>query len=600
MACNPDQIKLAVFEQTKLITDFTYEKINQSNSTILGKIPDGGVVENDDNNDSIIYGWGEQAPVSYRTVDYDNKPLVEGQMTGRYPNTALSAPFTVDINDIPDNACHGQTEIDFSQGFRRRGFLDREFSAKTPVKCVRELDRFTRRQAADYFNGMRDSFANFGKTNFEDDLINLTIRYGEANASVTGTELNVTTGGWESPPLYRITIDFLQEYRDYVMVVKRGLGQDVPDDWMLEIEIPRRDWIDAVREDQIQRNGTGNGVVYNTELFKDDEGPLRGRSFATYGGIKAYFREDPIRGYFKPKGDGTYNFVRVKQFINSDAEVGGIVLTANQQYRRDSIVVDGVTYPMVTLIPHIDKTSFTRFGKKKPLKPVGEENVGVNYEVKVIDGAYIDCNEMNDKFRLVARHEYRFRAKYPELSGWIAYRNSQRVGYTLSVTPRAASIAGDVTAFEEIYREQDIDSCTQAECAQCDQVVDSQNLQCIDPEDATAGILALTPSGEITSPTTTADPTTVRLAVTRTGGLGSVVTVAYATADGTATAGSDYTAASGTLTWEIGDNTPKFIEVALLAAATDAQTLTVTISSPTNATIAASQNVANITIDKLS
>lgn len=605
MACNADQIKLAVFEQTKLITDFTDIKIQNSDKFILNMIPDGGVVENDDNNDSIIYGWAEQAPVAYRSADYSNKPLIEGEMTGRQPNTNLSAPFTVDINDIPDNACHGQTEIDFAQGFRRRGYEDRKFDAKTPVKCVADLERFTRKQAKDYFDGMQMQFANFGMENFAADLINMSILNGEANASVTTANgITLTSGGWEAVPAYRISIFALQEYREEIMMIKRGLGQEVSDDWVLPIEIPFLDWVDAVRQDQIQRNGNSAQIQYPVPLFEDTEGNLRKRKSHTYGGIKAYFNEHPVRGYFKPKGDGTYAFVRVHQFINAPAEsysggVGGLIMVKNDQYRKDTIVVGGVAYPMITLIPHIDPTSFTRFGKRKPLKPVGEDNVGVNYDVKVIDGAYIDCNEMNDKFRLIARHRYRFRSKYPELSGWIAYRHAQQIGYTITPNVRGALVPGDVNSAPEGYRAQDIDFCAQAECAECDQVVGGDNLQCVDPEDATASVLALTPSGDVTVPTTAADPATVTLYVTRTGGLGNVTTVAYATANGTASSGSDYTAASGTLTWEAGDNTPKAIEVELLTGATDGQTFTVTISSPTNATIAASQNVATVTQDVL-
>ena len=41
------------------------------------------------------------------------------------------------------------------------------------------------------------------------------------------------------------------------------------------------------------------------------------------------------------------------------------------------------------------------------------------------------------------------------------------------------------------------------------------------------------------------------------------VSVQYATSDGTATAGSDYTAASGTLNWADGDGADKFFMVTL-------------------------------------
>jgi Calx-beta domain len=49
--------------------------------------------------------------------------------------------------------------------------------------------------------------------------------------------------------------------------------------------------------------------------------------------------------------------------------------------------------------------------------------------------------------------------------------------------------------------------------------------------------------------------------VQRTGGVGGAVSVDYATSDGTATAGSDYAAASGTLNWAAGDSADKTFTV---------------------------------------
>ena len=65
------------------------------------------------------------------------------------------------------------------------------------------------------------------------------------------------------------------------------------------------------------------------------------------------------------------------------------------------------------------------------------------------------------------------------------------------------------------------------------------------------------------------------------------VTVRYATADGTATAGADYEAASGTLTFAAGE-TEKTVSVAALADGTaeSAETLTLTLTDPSGATLA--------------
>ena len=80
---------------------------------------------------------------------------------------------------------------------------------------------------------------------------------------------------------------------------------------------------------------------------------------------------------------------------------------------------------------------------------------------------------------------------------------------------------------------------------------------------------------------------TTNLTVTLSAASGKDVTVDYATSDGTATAGSDYTATSGTLTISAGDTTGT-IGITVLADNLDedlAETLTVTLSNATNATI---------------
>ena len=75
-------------------------------------------------------------------------------------------------------------------------------------------------------------------------------------------------------------------------------------------------------------------------------------------------------------------------------------------------------------------------------------------------------------------------------------------------------------------------------------------------------------------------------AVTLSRGAAAPVTVAYATADGTATAGADYTATSGTLTFDPGE-TAKTVPVPVLDDAHDdtEETLTLTLSNATGARI---------------
>jgi hypothetical protein len=90
--------------------------------------------------------------------------------------------------------------------------------------------------------------------------------------------------------------------------------------------------------------------------------------------------------------------------------------------------------------------------------------------------------------------------------------------------------------------------------------------------------------------------------VTLSADAGQTTTVNYATASGTALAGSDYTATTGTLSFEPGDRT-KTIAVPVLSDSLveSTETFTLTLSGPTNGTIGAGAGTATATItDSLS
>ena len=96
----------------------------------------------------------------------------------------------------------------------------------------------------------------------------------------------------------------------------------------------------------------------------------------------------------------------------------------------------------------------------------------------------------------------------------------------------------------------------------------------------TPGTLALSAG----SNTVTQSTGSATLTVTRSGGSSGAASVSYATADGTAIAGSNYTAANGTLTWGDGDAADKTIAVTLSAVAfTGAKNFTIDLSSAAGA-----------------
>ena len=76
--------------------------------------------------------------------------------------------------------------------------------------------------------------------------------------------------------------------------------------------------------------------------------------------------------------------------------------------------------------------------------------------------------------------------------------------------------------------------------------------------------------------------------------------VSYATADGTATAGSDYVTASSTLTWAAGDTSSKTISITVNGDTTvePDETFYVNLTSPTNATVSKGQGAGTIQNDE--
>lgn len=88
------------------------------------------------------------------------------------------------------------------------------------------------------------------------------------------------------------------------------------------------------------------------------------------------------------------------------------------------------------------------------------------------------------------------------------------------------------------------------------------------------------------------------ITVARTGGNAGTVSVNYATSNGTATAGSDYIASSGTLTFADNETSKTFL-IPLLddIAIENAETVTLTLSDPTGGATLANPSIATLTIN---
>jgi endoglucanase len=92
---------------------------------------------------------------------------------------------------------------------------------------------------------------------------------------------------------------------------------------------------------------------------------------------------------------------------------------------------------------------------------------------------------------------------------------------------------------------------------------------------------------------------TVTISVNRSGGSSGAVSVHYATANGSATSGANYTGTTGTLTWASGDAAAKTFAIPISNATpfTGAKTFTVALSSPTASATLGATSSATVTID---
>ena len=114
----------------------------------------------------------------------------------------------------------------------------------------------------------------------------------------------------------------------------------------------------------------------------------------------------------------------------------------------------------------------------------------------------------------------------------------------------------------------------------CGSISDSTATITINPNDSPPDVVVSDTSGSEAN-------TNISVSVTLTGKDLITSTIYYSTSDGTATAGSDYTAVTGTLTWDAGETGSKTFNIEMLGDDLDEinETVIVTLSDPVNVDI---------------
>lgn len=594
---NCRHLATALYHQRPLITKEAEEKLEASDNFITRKIPDRGVTELSANDDDVQFRTAHQPFAAYRPIAVGPDDKVSGTMPGRACDGTRAAITTL-IDTFDPNACHGTRTWNFAHGYAIKTTEDYEDAVMTDVICVENYAHFTRNRVKALFTALRSSFAKHGVDNFEANLRKLVIEKGESNFSFVGSANHeaYTTNGWEAPPDRMLDIARLDKARRYWLGLEKSTIRTERD--VIEVEVDRASWFAAVLADQIRTGGPS--VDFTLKYYEDPRASFYGRAFHEYKNIRAVFNDEPMKGYFRPTGASTYEFVEVLPTRNvpganlaGASEGAGLVEERNPDYWANETTCNGVTYKLVALGWMLSPQAFERWRLMPSVSPDGVNPLGTNFEVDLLSGAYIDCNEKKNKFRYIMQHKFRFKVKEPQLAGAFVYiPEPAALGYVrMPCYDTSEDTAPDTAATYNTLEARQPDLCEQSTCETCEPGTVANGLgACVADAD---GVFTLVPCGAVE----TVGENTLLFKVFRTGNLTSAATVDYATANGTATAGTNYTAASGTLSWAADEGGYKTISVAITDPhETTDQTFTLTISNATGGASTGDCTVSTVTI----
>lgn len=595
--CDVGEVQAAIFDQRPLIEYEVNEKLETRPRYMLAKIPDGGPVDPHDDGTTLIMGKGFQAPVGYN--DY-NDPLapecrvaegIDGYQEAQGDCGASTVRFGATINETEKDQCNGVCIVDFAQGYRFRGSDDFSLELATPERCIETLAKKERRFVAQYLEQEIESFSETAFQSFDHHLVSTAIERGGANSVVKSYQNGLpvlTEGGWQvgnnpESDVKHITFWFCKHYRRQIVQRLRQFGKgENAENYVAEFEVTRDAYEEMMINESLERTGDGGYIAgrgaqvrINEEIFEKSH-RMRGKAFGMSpdGTCRFIFNDEPIRGFLQPTGttaDGqvTYDFIRIYHLRNRPDEEMGVRAVYNPEYDYNCITCGGVSYPLMELIPHIHDESFKRHGLTKGIGPRGVNAVGNNFEIQLLQKDALssgDCpNFFQNKYRYAARHKYRWRDIYPELSGFILHRRRILKGYDICADDDCYTVKDGLTNASP----EDIDNCNEERC---------DNGCPVEECNPKLDIVTLEPCGEVNT-AFCGTSHIVTLNVCRPDACPETAAkVEYAVNDGTAIAGTHYQVvdaegnalpAAGLVEWEAGESGCKEICIEILAALED-------------------------------
>lgn len=568
---NPDvcrRMKTAIAEEVGNIQGMAERYIAESNDYLRQRIPQG----------SFDPSWGEDPrKVRYSTapipdVDYVDL-LVEGnedmQFGGRDCNdqyeavTALGDKRGAFGCNLPGTSISGGFDVFFR---RLQGK-----AWQTDPMCA--MDLLLKKHTEAYIAMLRGDLPRRAMEQFCYSLGRQVINGGRYNMSAVAG-FSATAGAFPAIPTGTLDLGMVRR----LFQVLRVQGWDGKAEVLISEEA----------FNQMRLKYKQNNSVELVATLESNETHHLGEDVTAYewGGIRWVITDRPERGWLKKNANGSYSLVPVRPTVVRAGTGEGVVVDVNEDYFRGYTFCDGVKHALYEVSYFAHPRAATREAFAMP-KVSGKafSNTMFNFDVRMIDGAFIPCNEDNFKFYFRILHAYAFESLYPELMGAILHcvapepiyvntpPSDPSVEPTASITPQTPALPRT----DDCAKSDKQDTCTSD---QPGYLLPEPTQTNPDPANI-VGNLEFYNEG----PLSTGPGQTVRIYVERVGGTLGAASVHLATVNGTASAGTDYTAETADLAWADGEAGRKFMDIPITPdVAATGKAFTVLRSSVTGAT----------------
>ncbi len=565
------RLKTAIAAETGNIQGMAERFIAESDDYLVRRIPQG----------SYDPGQGEDPiKVRYSTAPIEDQEYIDILATGSVDEDMVARQcngsngnFDVSVNRRGAPGCNltGQTIHGGYDVFTR---VVKGKAWETEVICA--LDLIQKKHYQAYISMLQRDLPARAVEQFQYSLERNVIEVGHYNTSVVP---GFTFAQGEFPATPVGTLDLGTVRRVFTIMEKQG--------WKGAREITTS--VEAFETMRINYKRNHNVELASSLDSSETHFLPDGTQVVTWAGIKWVLLKHPPRGYLVNTLNGL-KFVPVRPTVARPGTGEGIVTDVNEDYFNCHTYCDGQRHELYEIGFYVHETAANRQAFAVPQVGPKSFSKGLfNFEVDMIDGAFLDCNKDNLKFHFRLRHAYAFESTMPELMGAIIYRVQPDIIYINEpVCDNGPCDGPPITPLAP--NPQYTDDCIQSDLETEELAFRAARL----PEPTQTNPAPAPAAGFLihrnTAITAQVDCGTVRIEVERIGGVDGAASATLATAASSPLSlaqPADYTLTTATISWADGEAGVKYIDVPINpAAAPIPGTFGVLLSSALGAAIA--------------